>query len=198
MRAEDFDEEYYRSHCGYPLKKDVVTDAFYGRIADFVVQVLQPARALDAGCAFGFLVEALRARDVDAKGFDISAFAIAHIAAAIRAHCWQASLTDEISGHYDLIVCQEVVAHMTTVDAERAVANLCRHADTVLFSAAAYEPHPRHLNTQGPDHWTGVFAHHGFRKLQLDASAMTPWAAVYRRDTGWRAFARQLWPTARR
>lgn len=180
LTDRDFDARYYATGCGRPYGRDAIWTAFFSRIADGIVGGLRPGRTLDAGCAWGLLVEALRARGVDAHGCDISSFAISQVADHIRPYCWRASVTDELSGLYDLIVCQEVFAHLTEHAGRDAIANFCRHSTRVLFSAAAYPPHERHLNTAEPSHWDRVFEATGFRReASFDPSFMTPWAAYY-------------------
>lgn len=183
MDERDFGEDYFLHDCGRPYQRDQHFLPFFGRIADAIVSGIRPRRVLDAGCAMGLLVEALRERGVDAYGFDISSYALARVANALRPYCWQASLTDEIAERYDLIVCQEVLPHLPLADAEHAVGNLCRHADDVLFSVMPYPPAPRHANIEPPEHWARVFARHGFyRDFDFDASVVTPWAIRYRRS----------------
>jgi SAM-dependent methyltransferase len=183
MDESDFGEAYYLNDCGRPYQRDAHWTAFFGRIADDIVAGIQPRRVLDAGCAMGLLVEALRDRGVEAFGFDLSSYAIARITAPTRQWCWEASVMDEIEGRYDLIVCQEVLPHLPLADAEGAVANFCRHTDDVLFSVSPYPPAPLHANIAPPDHWAGVFAAHGFfRDFNFDAGAITPWAVRYRRS----------------
>ena len=182
MDERDFGEGYYLNDCGRPYQRDAHWTAFFGRIADDIVAGIRPRRVLDAGCAMGLLVEALRDRGVEAFGFDLSSYAITRVPARVRECCWQASVTDEIEGRYDLIVCQEVLPHLPLADAERAVANFCRHTDEVLFSVSPYPPAPLHANIAPPEHWAGVFASYGFfRDFQFDAGAITPWAVRYRR-----------------
>jgi SAM-dependent methyltransferase len=182
MDERDFGEAYYLNDCGRPYQRDAHWTAFFGRIADDIVSIIRPRRVLDAGCAMGLLVEALRDRGVEAFGVDLSSYALARVPERIRDYCWQASVTDEIAGRYDLIVCQEVLPHLPLDDAERAVANFCRHTDDVLFSVSPYPPAPLHANIAPPEHWAGVFASHGFfRDFQFDAGAITPWAVRYRR-----------------
>ena len=76
--APAFDADYYAHGCGRPYVRDDVWLAFFGRIADRIVADLAPRSAMDVGCAMGFLVEALRARGVDARGIDVSDYAIGH------------------------------------------------------------------------------------------------------------------------
>jgi len=112
MDERDSGEDYYLTGCGRPYVRDDVFIEFFGRIADVIVRDIAPRRVLDAGCAMGFLVEALRARGVEAYGCDLSSYAIARVPESVRPFCWQANLTGEIDGTYDLIVCQEVLPHL--------------------------------------------------------------------------------------
>jgi SAM-dependent methyltransferase len=182
MDEHDFGERYFQHDCGRPYQHDDFWRGFFGRIADVIVSELRPRRVLDAGCAMGFLVEALRARGVEACGFDLSSYALAHAPAGARAHCWLANVTDEIAGRYDLIVCQEVLPHVPLAEAEAAIANFCRHSDDVLFSVSPYGPAPLHRNLQPPEYWAGVFARHGFyRDFDFDGGVITAWAVRYRK-----------------
>jgi SAM-dependent methyltransferase len=182
MDERDFGERYYREDFGRPYQPDEFWLSFFAGIADLIVREIAPRRVLDAGCAMGFLVEALRRRGVEAYGVDVSAYAIAHVSNESRPFCRQANITDEIGGRYDLITCIEVVPHLALGDAERAVANFCRHADDILFSVRPYGPGALHGNTAPPEHWAGVFARHGFyRDFAFDAAAITASAGRYRK-----------------
>lgn len=181
MDELDFGEEYFLHDCGRPYRRDEHWLSFFSRIADHIVREIRPRRVLDAGCAMGLLVEALRERGVEAFGLDLSSYAIARVPAPVREFCWQASITDELDERYDLIVCQEVLPHLPLDDAERAVANFCRHSDDVLFSVMPYPPAPRHANVAPPEHWAAVFAGHAFfRDFGFDGSCITPFAVRYR------------------
>lgn len=183
MDDSDFDEYYFANCCGRPYQKDDVWMAFFGGIADAIVARIRPKRVLDAGCAMGFLVEALRQRGVEAYGFDISSYAIANVPSPVKDYCWQAKVSDELEGHFDLIVCQEVFPHVPLEDAEAAVGNFCRHSNDVIFSSNPdYPPNPRHVNLQPPEHWDEVFARHRFYPdKSFDAGFLTPWAVRFRK-----------------
>ena len=90
MDERDFGERYYRQDFGRPYQRDEFWLAFFGRIADLVVREIAPRRVLDAGCAMGFLVEALRSRGVDADGPGRAAYAIATASNDVRPFCRQA------------------------------------------------------------------------------------------------------------
>lgn len=182
--AQAFDAFYYANCCGKPYERNAEWLAEFGRIADRIVADIHPMRVMDAGCAIGLLVEALRGRGVEAWGVDISAHAIERVHDPVRAFCRAGSIAEPFDGRYDLITCIEVVEHMPPTDAERAVANLCAHADDVLFSSSPIDHRePTHVNVHPPEHWAEMFARHGFfRDVDHDASYLTPWAARFRRS----------------
>jgi cyclopropane fatty-acyl-phospholipid synthase-like methyltransferase len=156
----------------------------FSRIADRIVGDLGPKRVLDAGCAWGLLVEMLRARGVDAWGIDVSEYAIAQVDPTMRPYCRVGSIADPFSERYDLIVCMEVVEHMPADEADRAIANLCAHTDDVLFSSSPFDlREPTHVNVRPPEEWADRFARHGlFRDVDFEAGFVTPWAVRFRRD----------------
>ena len=76
----------------------------------------------------------------------------------------------------------EILPHLTEAAGRLAISNFCGHADRVLFSSGAYPPNERHLNALGPRDWGEEFEQAGFHHdASVDASFMTPWAALYRR-----------------
>jgi SAM-dependent methyltransferase len=156
---------------------------FFGQVADSIVSQLSPRRVLDAGCAKGFLVAALRERGVDASGFDISEYAIADAPEDAQDHVHVGSLTEPIEGHYDLITCVEVIEHLDPADAATAVANLCSATDTILLSSTpGDQDEVTHVNVQPPERWSQLFATNGFfRDFHHEAAYLSPWAALYRR-----------------
>lgn len=179
-----FDAHYFAHCCGAPYQRDEHWTRFFDTIASHIVSGIQPQRVLDAGCALGLLVEALRARGVDAEGIDLSSHAIANVFDPIKPFCRHGSIADEFPARYDLIVSIEVLEHMPARDGEAAVANMCRHTDDVLFSSTPLDyREPSHVNVQQPEHWAELFARQGFyRDVDFDASFITPWAVRFRRS----------------
>jgi hypothetical protein len=78
---------YYASNLGIPYERNEHWLRFFGTVGDRIVSSLAPSTALDVGCAFGFLVEALRDRGVDATGTDISEYAISQVGGSAVGHC---------------------------------------------------------------------------------------------------------------
>ncbi len=71
-----FDAYYYAHDCGRPYQRDEGWLTFFDQIAKRIIEQFEPKTVLDAGCAWGFLVEAFRNRRVEAFGVDISDYAI--------------------------------------------------------------------------------------------------------------------------
>src|ERR1700733_13012579 len=138
---------------------------FFAGIAKKIHDQLAPTTVLDVGCATGMLVEALRSEGIDARGVDISEWAIEQVPESIRPYCRVGSITEDLGGHYDLITCVEVLEHLPRSMASAAVANLCRHADTILFSSTPDDfEEPTHLNVESASYWAQLFAAHGFTR----------------------------------
>jgi SAM-dependent methyltransferase len=179
-----FDAYYYANCCGDPYTRSEPLLRFFGGIADRLIADIAPKTVLDAGCAIGLLVEALRERGVDATGVDLSSYAIGQAGEGLRAYCRHGSIADEFPARYDLIVSLEVLEHMPAREADAAIANFCRHADDVVFSSSPLDyKEPTHINVHPPEYWAEAFARHGFyRDVDFDASYITPWAARFRRS----------------
>lgn len=181
--AQHFDAFYYQHGCGRPYQRDETWLAFFGQVAQRIVDDIRPASVLDAGCAMGFLVETLREREVEAYGVDISEYAIAQVYEPIRPFCRVGSLVEPLPRRYDLIVSIEVLEHMGAAEAERAVAQMCAATDDVLFSSSPLDyKESTHFNVRPPEAWAELFARHGFfRDADFDGSFLTPWATRFRR-----------------
>jgi hypothetical protein len=195
-----FGRYYFDHDCGQPYRRDDHWLTFFGDLADRVVTELRPESVLDAGCAWGLLVEALRKHGVDAYGVDISEYAISNVDDAVREFCWQASLTEALPQRYDLVTCIEVLEHMPRNEAEIAIDNLCDASDRILFSSSPFDyGEPTHVNLRAPEDWSAQFAKRGFlRNVSFDASFLTPWAVLYERSTDplpevVRSYDRALW-----
>lgn len=198
-----FDADYYATGCGRPYVLDDVWLAFFGRIADRIVADLAPRTAMDVGCAMGFLVEALRARGVDARGIDVSDYAIGQAHPDIAPYLAVASAAEPLPERYDLVTCIEVVEHMPGDLADRAIDVVTAAADDILFSSSPTDhAEPTHVNVRPPEAWAAAFARRGFyRDADFDATFLTPWAARFRKVDGplvgvVAAYERRLWQLA--
>ncbi len=180
----EFGRYYYEHDCGVPYERNEHWLKFFAEMADGIVRDLRPASMLDAGCAMGFLVEALRERGVEAWGIDLSEFAISAVDESVAEFCRVGSLTEPLERRYDLIVCVEVLEHIPPAETGAAIADLCKSTDRLLLSTTPDDfAEATHLNVQPPEAWSAILAREGFlREVERDVSYVTPWAALYSRS----------------
>ncbi len=188
--AAQYGEHYYANYFGgRPYEPDdPAWPAFFGSVADLIVEDIAPARTLDVGCAYGFLVNELRKRGVDAKGFDFSDYAIgraADIDDSLPEHVWVASAVDPIEGRYDLVTCIEMIEHLEDADARVALRNITEVTDAVLLSSTPGDfAEPTHVNVRPVEYWAELFAGLGFwRDHDIDTTRLAPWSGLFRRGT---------------
>ena len=176
-----FDAYYYEHGCGRPYERDEGWLNFFDGIAKRIIEESEPKTVLDAGCALGFLVEAFRNHGVEAFGVDISKYAIENVYADIKPYCWVGSVCEPFPQKYDLITCIEVLEHLAQPDSEKAIANLCAHANEIVFSSTPFDyKESTHFNVQPPEYWAEQFARCGFyRDLEADMSFITTWAVKF-------------------
>lgn len=169
---------------GGPYERNEHWLRFFAGVADGIARDFEPATAFDAGCAMGFLVEALRQRDVDASGLDVSEYAISQVDPSVAEHCRVGSLTEPLPGRYDLITCIEVLEHIPPDEVDQAIDNLCAASDQLLISTTPGDyGEPTHFNVQPPENWSAKLAQRGFfRDLERDVSYVSPWAGLYVRS----------------
>ena len=111
--------------------------------------------ALDVGCATGFVVEALRELGVDARGVDISAYAIKHAALGARGHIGVGDLRRGLTfptGSFDLVTALETLEHLPPTSTRGAIAELARVSSKwVMCTIPSFGP-----NRNGPGGWYQV------------------------------------------
>jgi SAM-dependent methyltransferase len=184
--ADDYTGCYYASHLGADEEYSWESPgwrAFFTNVADKVVTLTGAQRVFDVGCASGLLVQALVEAGVDARGVDISETSIASAHPAVQDRVRVASVVDPFEGPWDLVTCIEVVEHMSPVDGDRAIANMCAVTERVLFSSGPADfNEPTHINVRPPADWAAAFAERGFfRRTDVDLSFLTPWAVLFER-----------------
>lgn len=179
--SSGYDENYYACHLGIPYERNDHWLTFFGKVADRIVATLNPQTVLDVGCAFGFLVEALRDRGVDAIGTDVSDYAISQVGGSAVGHCSVVSGLEPIEGRFDLITCVEVIEHLDADDGRTLLANMTAASDRILLSTTPHDyAEPTHLNVRPVEYWAEMMAENGmFRNVDHDASYLTSWAGLF-------------------
>ena len=189
MSGEQYNKEYYQSgnYASTPYEEPAHWIAFFGNIADHIVEELKPATVLDAGCAMGYLVAALRDRGVEAYGLDISEYAISKVREDIRPYCFVGSLTEplpeDMPRHYDLIVTIEVLEHLIEEDGIKAINHLTSLSEQILFSSTPDDMvDPTHINVQQREYWVRLFTEQGFYDdLTYSPLYVTAYALFFRK-----------------
>ena len=95
--SEIYSKEYY-DNCDVGIgsvnyEDSEYTKGFLKTIANRIVQDVHPETVLDAECAMGHLVAALRDLEVQAYGIDISNYTISKVRKDIQPYCVVGSLT---------------------------------------------------------------------------------------------------------
>jgi len=183
---EDYSAAYYAAHLGEDADYGWHNEAwrnFFRQAADRLVAVANPATALDVGCAKGLLVQALAEKGVDARGFDISTHAIESATPEVRSRLSVGSVTEPIEGRWSLISCIEVLEHVSPVDAQQAIDNMCAATDLILFSSSPTDfREPTHVNVNPTGTWVRWFAERGFyRRTDVNLSFLSAWAVLLER-----------------
>ena len=135
-----------------------------------------PARALDVGCAKGFLVEALVKLGVDAYGCDISEFAIRNSPPGVRERLFR---LDASGGglpfpdrHFDLVASLQTFEHIREHDGLLREILRVLEPRGVLFVEVPTPGNPgrdvTHVNVLPRERWLELFGRFGFRPLDRD------------------------------
>ena len=164
-----FFTEFFEGHTGNDYNNRNKWFPFFDHIAAQIIERFNPKTVLDAGCAMGYLVEALRKRGVEAYGFDVAEYAISRVAEEVKPYCVVHSITEELPDSlpktFDLITTIEVLEHLHPEDGTKAIKNLCQYSDTIIFTS---QPHDldniTHVNVQQQEYWCKEFAKHSFFK----------------------------------
>jgi SAM-dependent methyltransferase len=122
-------------------------------VAAYLVWRFLPGQlTLDAGCAFGFVVEALRELGLDAEGVDVSYFAIDHASRGARGHVRQGSLLDRLpfdDARFDVVTALETLEHLPPDAIPAAIGELRRVTKGYLLATIpSFGP-----NLNGPGGW---------------------------------------------
>jgi 2-polyprenyl-3-methyl-5-hydroxy-6-metoxy-1,4-benzoquinol methylase len=149
---------------GYYKKKQVAARRSAEEVIPLVLELLQPASAVDVGCGAGTWLSVLVEHGVrDILGLDGSHIdhAVLEIPAE-RFRDFDLSRPFRLDRRFDLVLSLEVAEHLPPECAEGFVASLVSLGEFVLFSAAIPSQGGRgHVNEQWPDYWARRFQEHG-------------------------------------
>jgi SAM-dependent methyltransferase len=118
-----------------------------GRHPALLQEVFAPERVLDVGCGPGFLMLFLHELGIDVRGIDFAPAALELAPPDIRDRI---VLGDVVDAHVpeqssDLVICREVLEHLSALQIRRVVAQLCRASSRFVYVTARFHPAPRTL-----------------------------------------------------
>lgn len=164
-----YDRDYYIGGT-----KSAYSDYGPGGWADdltALVLELRPDSVLDVGCAYGFVVQRLRALGIEANGFDISEFAIGR---GDSSYLWIGDAADETSYiACDLILASELPEHLTEAQARLFLRHARRFGRRALLLICVDTSEVDH----GPAPDAGDVTHINVRPM--------PWWVREAREAGW-------------
>jgi 2-polyprenyl-3-methyl-5-hydroxy-6-metoxy-1,4-benzoquinol methylase len=135
--AEHYDAEYFYGHWrndrnNYSLE---ARRKIEGRNPYLIKYVFNPQAVLDFGCGPGVLIYLLHELGVYAEGIDFSRTAKEMAPKEIRDRIFLMPIDAAISlaRQYDLVVCREVLEHLTVLQIQRAVENMCRLSSRFIY-----------------------------------------------------------------
>ncbi len=131
-------------------------------IVPLVMDHIKPRTVVDVGCGEGWWARAFADAGCDVLGIDGPWGSGQRAGIPYRAHDLAEPLPDDL-GQFGLAVSLEVAEHLPPGRAASFIADLCRLAGVVLFSAAIPgQGGAGHLNEQPPSYWAGLFETHGY------------------------------------
>ena len=113
-----------------------------------IKEVFQPRKALDLGCGPGSLMHLLWEIGVDVEGIDYAESSLRLATPEMRDRIAIGDVGDpglKSAGAYDLVICREVLEHLTVLEVRRAVANMVRLTSRFIYVTTRFHPNPADL-----------------------------------------------------
>lgn len=131
---------------------------------------------LDAGCAKGFLVKALRDRKIDAWGFDCSPWAIGHAVPGTEAFL-QVGVAESVAPgkHFDMTLAFDMLSQLTEPQALEFLTHARTWTSAGFFAVISLSQAPEgrdlsHVSLHSRDWWNQLFLKAGWRQDPLHAA----------------------------
>ena len=203
---DDYDSEYFDSEWRHEGNRyDLETRRrLEDRNPALIKEVLEPRDVLDMGCGPGFLMYFLHELGIDVRGIDFSPASIElappEVADLIQIGEVSEQLVEPAS--YDLVICREVLEHLTVLDVRRTVQQICRASSRLAYVTTRFHPEPddlldfttqfdvdpTHITLLSKDFLRCLFVLEGFRR-RADLEERMDWGGkgrvlVYERVSG--------------
>ena len=110
--------------------------------------VFQPKKVLDLGCGPGALLHLLWELGLDVEGIDFAESSQQLATPEVRDRIAVGLVTDaslKPAGAYDLVICREVLEHLTVLQVRQAVSNMARMTSRFIYVTTRFHPAPASL-----------------------------------------------------
>ena len=110
-----------------------------------IKEVFQPVKVLDLGCGPGALMHLLWEIGVTADGIDFAESSPGLATPEVRDRIAIGQVTDTTlkpANAYDLVICREVLEHLTVLQVKQAVANMVRMSSRFIYVTTRFHPNP--------------------------------------------------------
>jgi SAM-dependent methyltransferase len=160
-----------------------------------IKDVFEPVRVLDVGCGPGFLMLFLAELGIEVEGVDFSPSSHELAPAEVRDRILIGAVTEAHvpERSFDLVICREVLEHLTVVQVRRTVEQLCRASSRFVYVTTRFHPSPAslldvttdfetdptHITLLAKDFVRCLFVLEGFRR-RADLEARMDWAGKER------------------
>lgn len=113
-----------------------------------IKEVFQPTRVIDLGCGPGALMHLLQELGVEADGIDYNETSLELATPEVRDRITIGDAADSTvlpGASYDLVICREVLEHLTVLEVRKAVANMVRLSSKFIYVTTRFHPNPGDL-----------------------------------------------------
>jgi SAM-dependent methyltransferase len=140
--AEYFTGEWRDAGNNYSLETRRAIEA---RNPQLIKDTFHPVRALDLGCGPGALMHLLWELGVDVEGIDFAESSKGLATPDVRERIAIGNVTDPTlkpANAYDLVICREVLEHLTVLEVKQCVANMVRMTSKFVYVTTRFHPNP--------------------------------------------------------
>ncbi|MDA1183173.1 MAG: class I SAM-dependent methyltransferase [Acidobacteria bacterium] len=119
-----------------------------GKNPALIKEVFQPTKVLDLGCGPGALMHLLYELGVDVDGIDFAQSSMELATPEVRDRISVGQVGDSTlkpDAAYDLVICREVLEHLTVLQVKQAVANMARMTSRFIYVTTRFHPSPESL-----------------------------------------------------
>jgi SAM-dependent methyltransferase len=150
VNAGHYDAEYFQGDWraggnSYSLE---TRREIEGKNPSLIKEVFKTRTALDLGCGPGALMHLLGELGVVCDGIDFSESIRQLATPEVRERIAVGEVTDpslKPADAYDLVICREVLEHLTVIEVRRAVANMVRMTSRYIYVTTRFHPSPADL-----------------------------------------------------